>query len=302
MATWEEARAARKAAEEKQAATDRLASNIRSIIDGTIEVAEEDEEASLVQELATINHDHQRRGLFSSSVRWVDRRDAHRKHLRASLTRRVRTTVDAYETAGVPLPPDAAHQCVVGVLKAADAKRDRMREEVRSGRELSLVPHDLSQSLDRSIQDVVSRETRRAITLFETLRAAHEIRMSNRQTVVGPTSNSPSTYPTVPPFRPPVAGDGAGGKEGSRSNSNRPDARRRGGRPSESDPAADRRVFEAWRTRQHADLEALARAFGQTKPKIKLTLARHRTRTRRAARSGEQTPVNKPPAKKNRPR
>ncbi|MEQ1735519.1 MAG: hypothetical protein ABL886_03735 [Rhodoglobus sp.] len=72
-----------------------------------------------------------------------------------------------------------------------------------------------------------------------------------------------------------------------------------GGRPMQSDPDEDRRTFEAWDTRTHVDLEALATAFRTTKAKVKAALARHRTRVRRAVQSGEQTPVNKPTSKKN---
>ncbi len=49
------------------------------------------------------------------------------------------------------------------------------------------------------------------------------------------------------------------------SASSRSSQRRRGGRPSDTDPKEDRRIAEAWQTGQHARLDDLARTLGITK-------------------------------------
>jgi hypothetical protein len=54
--------------------------------------------------------------------------------------------------------------------------------------------------------------------------------------------------------------------------------RRRLGRPADTDPVADRRIAEAWRTRRHESHQALGDAIGITKREVQMALDRHRKR------------------------
>jgi len=85
----------------------------------------------------------------------------------------------------------------------------------------------------------------------------------------------------------PIEPDGTAGKPPEEDQDNtslrRPPAtpkprRRRGGRPSDTDPMEDRRIAEAWETGRYGSLEDLARAFHKTKPEVKRALDRHRHR------------------------
>jgi hypothetical protein len=61
---------------------------------------------------------------------------------------------------------------------------------------------------------------------------------------------------------------------------NRPQPQPGGGRPPDTDPREDQRVFDVWKTRQYHTYEALAKALGNgwTKGKVRQALDRHRKR------------------------
>ena len=59
-------------------------------------------------------------------------------------------------------------------------------------------------------------------------------------------------------------------------------AKRCAGRPVETDPARDRRLFEAWHTGSYRTFEQLARAMNLTDRQVRLAIDRHKKRLRRA--------------------
>jgi len=57
--------------------------------------------------------------------------------------------------------------------------------------------------------------------------------------------------------------------------------RRKPGRPTDTDPKADKRIFDAWNTGQYKTYEDLARKLGLKKRDVKLVIDRHRRRLER---------------------
>lgn len=67
--------------------------------------------------------------------------------------------------------------------------------------------------------------------------------------------------------------------------------RKRTGRPPDTDAKRDRRIADAWRTKEYENLDDLARAFGTSKPDVKRALDRDRKRRgkKSARKSGQES-------------
>ncbi|MBN1443730.1 MAG: hypothetical protein JXA90_13555 [Planctomycetes bacterium] len=63
----------------------------------------------------------------------------------------------------------------------------------------------------------------------------------------------------------------------------KPMAKRKGGRRPQSDPAADRRLYEAWKTGRYQTHEGLAREKGISETEVRRAIDRHRKRLARKA-------------------
>ena len=84
--------------------------------------------------------------------------------------------------------------------------------------------------------------------------------------------------------------DGELGKQTSKKSS--PTRKKKGGRPSDTDHDADRRIYEAWKTGQYKTYKELAREKGVKRRTIVLALQRHKARLRRGLPTPRQTRSN----------
>lgn len=66
------------------------------------------------------------------------------------------------------------------------------------------------------------------------------------------------------------------------------------GRPQDTDPAEDRRIAEAWATKQYKTREALAQSFGMSKPEAIRAIDRHRKRPGAAGKTPTRKPRQEP--------
>ena len=95
---------------------------------------------------------------------------------------------------------------------------------------------------------------------------------------------SPTDVALIGKMRDALAGTLTGtakDKATGASKSSSSTSKKKRGRPTDTDHAADRRIYDAWKTGQHLTKEDLARALNRPIREIKLALDRERKRRKK---------------------
>lgn len=154
---------------------DETRKRIHRLADGTFRPIADDLRVRMIQEVAEIDQDHIKRGLYNTTIRLNWRKDAELTFLRATLDARVRSIVEAFETAGAQLDDRATTEGLVEIERICSDTRRQFLEALENQQSDSLFRGALKGQLIMAYGRDVARECYRASEQLRTELARHEL-------------------------------------------------------------------------------------------------------------------------------